>query len=432
MRIEVEEAVGLKTIGEGRGHAFRDCTSAPAPTVVADRPVRVRTSPAVERGARLADNKPPYRVPSMADVRDVEPCGLSLVSTFSGCGGSCLGFRMEGYRVLWASEFVPAARAAYLANCDSETVVDDRDVRLVDPAEVMRDLGLERGEIDVLEGSPPCASFSTAGKRAAHWGQVRAYSDVKQRTDDLFFEFARLVEGFAPRAFAAENVSGLVKGVAKGYFLEIMAALKRAGYRVKARLLDAQWLGVPQARQRLIFVGLREDLGMEPRHPRPLPYRYSVADACPWIAAVATSKGISAGPAPTVMQHGRDKTFSKLMAIEPGADFSRFAVGREARRLREVEHSERYLNLSRAHRDRPCPTVTAPSGLTSAATVIHPTELRRFSIAELKRICGFPDDFDLPGTYAQQWERLGRAVPPPMMRAVARELRLQLTGEAVK
>ena len=73
------------------------------------------------------------------------------------------------------------------------------------------------------------------------------------------------------------------KGTAKGYFLEILSALKESGYYVVAKTLDAQWLGVPQSRQRLIFVGVRNDLGVAPAHPKPLPHRYSARDAIPWI-----------------------------------------------------------------------------------------------------------------------------------------------------
>ncbi len=127
---------------------------------------------------------------------------------------------------------------------------------------------MKAGELDLFDGSPPCASFSTAGKREAGWGKVKDYSDTKQRTDDLFLEYVRLLRGLQPKVFVAENVSGLVKGVAKGYFLEILAALKASGYRVTCRVLDAQWLGVPQQRQRTIFVGVREDLGLDPVHPK--------------------------------------------------------------------------------------------------------------------------------------------------------------------
>lgn len=351
----------------------------------------------------MAENKPPYRVPGMAEIAPVPPNGFAVVSTFSGCGGSCLGFKMAGFRVLWASEFVPAAQQTYKANHPG-VPLDTRDIRRVQPQEILAAVGRGPGEIDVLEGSPPCASFSTAGKRQAGWGRVRPYSDTKQRTDDLFFEFARLLKGLQPRAFVAENVSGLVKGVAKGCFKAILGELKGCGYRVEARLLDAQWLGVPQMRLRLIFVGVRNDLGLAPAFPRPLPYRYSVRDALPWLSA-------------------RDAPGDGCPLVEPEADIGRYAIGREWEKLRPGEQSERYLNLIRAHPDRPCNTLTAPAGLTSAATVVHPTEKRRFSIAELKRLCAFPDDFVLTGSYAQQWERLGRAVPPLMMFYVARTLR---------
>lgn len=237
------------------------------------------------------------------------------------------------------------------------------------------------------------------------WGQVKKYSDAEQRVDDLFFEFARLVDGIRPKVFVAENVSGLVKGTAKGYFLEILAALKACGYRVSARLLDAQWLGVPQARQRLIFVGVRDDLGLAPVFPKPLPYRYSIRDALPWI--------------------GRSDDFDKP-EVEAEADISRYAVGAEWDKLKPGGQSDKYFQLVRPDADEPSPTITASGGTTSLAGVTHPTEKRKFSIAELRRICGFPDDFVLTGTYAQQWERLGRAVPPVMMSHIAATVRDQI------
>src|SRR5262249_25615625 len=110
-------------------------------------------------------------------------------------------------------------------------------------------------------------------------------------------------------------------------------------------------------------------------------------------------------------------------------DISRYAIGREWERLRPGRKSDKYLNLIRVDPDRPCNTLTAPAGLTTAATIVHPTQKRRFSIAELKRICAFPDDFLLTGTYAQQWERLGRAVPPVMMSHVARVVRDEILAQ---
>lgn len=445
-------------------------------------------------------NKPPYKVPSMSEIAALPWNGFTVASTFSGCGGSCLGYRMAGFKVAWASEFIPAAQETYRANYP-ETHLDTRDIRTVKPEDILDVLGMKPGELDLFDGSPPCASFSTAGKREKHWGKAKKYSDTVQRTDDLFLEYIRLVDGLRPKVFVAENVSGLVKGVAKGQFLEILAKLKACDYRVSCRVLDAQWLGVPQARQRTIFIGVREDLGKEPVYPKPLPYRYTLRDALPhivrgkygpaWRQADAPSPTVSAhgsynpqtshqglelveavihdtkgqfpsagditdrpSPAITVMgrnqfsvqirggtgaafeQKGQafdpDKPCPTVLGTKPNQfevadlDMSRFAIAREWDKLKPGESSEKYFNLVKPHPDAPCPTICASHGHPGIASVTHPTERRKLTIAELKRICAFPDDFVLTGSYAQQWERLGRAVPPIMMSQVAATIRDEL------
>jgi DNA (cytosine-5)-methyltransferase 1 len=373
-------------------------------------------------------NKPPYRVPLMTEIAALPWNGYNAISTFSGCGGSSLGYKMAGFRVLWASEFIPPAQETYRAN-HKGTILDTRDIRKVSPEDILSAIGKKPGEIDLMDGSPPCASFSTAGKREAGWGKVKKYSDTKQRTDDLFFEFTRLLTGVQPKVFVAENVSGLVKGTAKGYFLEILAALKGCGYRVKCKVLDAQWLGVPQTRQRTIFVGVREDLGADPVHPSPLPYRYTVRDALPWVEkAVHDTSGpygcgdITHRPSSAITV-GVNSLSSYHFRVEAESDISRYCTGREWEKLSPGEQSDKYFNLVRTHPDKPVPTICSSHGSPGIASVTHPIEKRKFSIAELKRLCGFPDDFVLTGSYAQQWERLGRAVPPVMMSHVAATVR---------
>lgn len=376
-------------------------------------------------------SKPPYRVPSMVEIAAIPWNGYSVVSTFSGCGGSSLGYKMAGFRVLLASEFVPAAQDTYRANFPT-TTLDTRDIRTVQPDELLTKIGLKVGELDLLDGSPPCASFSSAGKREAGWGKVKAYSDTQQRTDDLFFEFTRLVRGMQPKVFVAENVSGLVKGVAKGYFLEILREMKACEYQVACRLLDAQWLGVPQMRKRVIFIGVRNDLGVPPAHPTPLSYRYSVRDALPWIVNVGDNGGFgkgavrsaSASASATIgaSPHTGNGRFPPSL-VEADADISGYAIGDEWDKIGPGGQSSKYFSLTRPALDDPSGTITQRGGDNTAASVCHPTERRKFSIAELKRICAFPDDFILTGTYAQQWERLGRAVPPVMMAAIATTIR---------
>jgi DNA (cytosine-5)-methyltransferase 1 len=121
-----------------------------------------------------------------------------------------------------------------------------------------------------------------------------------------------------------------------------------------------------------------------------------------------------------------DQPCPTILGTKPNqfeVDMTRFAIGKEWDKLRPGEASEKYFNLVRPHPDQPCPTICASHGHPGVASVTHPTEKRKLTIAELKRICASPDDFVLTGTYSQQWERLGRAVPPVMMFWVARTIR---------
>ena len=387
-------------------------------------------------GPIQAEGKPPYRVPLMSEIEALPWNGLTVASTFSGAGGSCTGYRMAGYRVLWANEFLAPAIESYKAN-HPDSIMDGRDIKFVRPEEILAACNLKAGELDVFDGSPPCQAFSTAGRRDRGWGKEKTYENgTQQCNEELFFEYIRLLRGLKPRTFVAENVSGLVKGVAKGYFKQILSELKASGYRVTARLLDAKWLGVPQSRSRLIFVGVREDLARDPVHPVPLRYQYTVRDAMPWLTRLSVRqysglpKDVTDAPMPTVMTkndgNGLNRPDSILEGIEPEAWMTRHATGREWEKLAPGQRSSKYFQLKKTTLDEQADTVTAAGGNAGLASACHPTECRKFSIAELKRVCAFPDDYVLTGTYAQQWERLGNSVPPVMMMHVASALRDQV------
>lgn len=373
----------------------------------------------VESGLNM--NKPPYKVPSMQEIADLPWNGYNVVSTFSGCGGSCLGFKMAGFKVLWANEFIPAAQDTYRAN-HKGTILDTRDIRKVQASEILDAIGLSKGQLDVFEGSPPCASFSTAGKREAGWGKVKKYSDSRQRTDDLFFEYARLLNDLQPKVFVAENVSGLVKGTAKGYFLLILKALKDCGYDVSAKVLDAQWLGVPQARQRLIFIGVREDLGIEPKHPMPLSYRYMVKDALPHIQFIDLGGGFG-----IVKKVKSESSPYQTIGVSPS---SGNGLATEIYSCKDIHDTGGQYSVGDIT-NRPSPTVDTNPRLFINTEMKKDNQVikRKFSISELKKICAFPDDFILTGSYSQQWERLGRAVPPVMMSHIATTIRDDILGK---
>lgn len=357
-----------------------------------------------------------YPIPSTASIRRrAGTNGHTAVSTFSGGGGASLGLTWAGFRVLWANEFVDAAAETYSANFPS-TPVDRSDIRTVTGETIRAAIG--DVELDLFEGSPPCASFSTAGARERHWGQEKAYSETRQRTDDLFYEYARLVGELRPRAFVAENVAGLGKGISRGYLVEIVETLQGHGYRTAVWKLDARFLGVTQSRPRLVIVGVRDDLPGFPVKPVPQP-------EVPLRAAIDPDDGRF-----------------YLVAREPGVDPWRtdldvdenaqpsidgFSIAPLARETRPGKNHPTRFSLARCSWNGPAFCVVQIAGSVGAASVIHPAGDRKFSVVELKRICGFPDDYRLTGTYLQRVERLGRAVAPPMYREVGRSISAWLT-----
>ncbi len=328
----------------------------------------------------------------------------NVVSLFSGCGGSSLGYHLAGLNVKAANEFIPAAIDTYKANFP-DTMIWTGDIRKLKGNDILQDLGLEVGELDVLDGSPPCASFSKSGKREANWGKEVNYSDTKQRVDDLFFEYTRMIKEIQPKVFVAENVKGLVMGKAYGVFEQILAEMRNKGYNVSARLLDAKYFNVAQNRERLIFIGVRKDLNVLPSHPLPAYRPISVREALKGVKnqkwELEASKYKEGG-----------STYKHLIKMKQGETGDLYAG------------EGKYFNLARLYWDKPANTVLQSDGKHISSRCIHPEEHRRLTISEIKRISSFPDDFILTGDYAQQWERVGRAVMPNVMKAIAQHIKL--------
>jgi len=345
----------------------------------------------------LVPKKPPYATMTMDEVRAIEATsGIVVASTFSGCGGTCLGWRMAGADVRYALEYVPEARETYLAN-HPHVHMDARDIRDVKGSEVLAACGVD--DLDVFEGSPPCASFSASGKRDKLWGVEKSYSTGKnQRTDDLVDEWVRVGLEIRPKVMVMENVAGLGTGAALTTHLHsAISTMTDAGYVVDARLLRGMDYGVPQVRGRLFIIAFRGDLGLAPRWPSAVGFVYTLRDALS-LAGVSPPEELAA------------------------VDSARFAIAAEWAKLSHGESSLKYFNLVRPDPDEPCPTVTATHASPWAASVTHPDACRKFTPTELRPIFGVPRDFVLRGSVEQQSERLGRCVAPPVAKALAGEI----------
>jgi len=181
-----------------------------------------------------------------------------VFSCFSCGGGSTMGYKLAGFDVIGCNEIDPRMMAVYKANHHPKFA-------FLEPIQTFKDrpnLPDELFDIDILDGSPPCSSFSIAGSREADWGKEKKFREgqATQILDTLFFDFIDLAKILQPKIVIAENVKGLLLGKAKEYVSRILRAFDKAGYFVRYDLLDASKMGVPQRRERVFFSAIRKDL----------------------------------------------------------------------------------------------------------------------------------------------------------------------------
>jgi len=229
----------------------------------------------------------------------------------------------------------------------------NRDIKKVSPKEILTKFGLKKGELDLLDSSPPCQGFSIAGKR-----------EVLDTRNELFLHTKRFITGLLPKVFIIENVDGLLHGKMRGVFNHIIEELEKTPYRIKWKSLNSIYYGVPQSRQRVIIMGVRKDLGIEPIFPERENYIQYIGDVIP-----------------NIQFHSR---------------------GQFDKRLKSVD--------SLAY------TITK----TPSMFFVENGEKRKPTIDELKILQGFPKSFKLKGTYNEKWGMIGNSVPPPLTERIGR------------
>ena len=376
--------------------------------------------------------RPAYHVQSMAERKLIVPNGLLAVGTFSGSGGSSLGLKTAGFEIPVALEFTPQGAATYRAN-NPDTHVIEEDVRKVTADDILDLAGVAPGELDLFEGSPPCSSFSGAGVRSGgqyedRVGKVKQYSEgIKQRTDDLFEEWVRLVAGIKPKALIAENVPEMARpGSAQDYLHMIMRMLDDLGYDTNARVYSSLHAGTATMRKRLVLLGVRRDIGR-----------------APIVKLQGSGYTLREGLATLPVQIPQDEMdwadFTKRISDEGEADEDkkgRYQLDIHYDCLKPGEGHDPWLcknpdengkkphlfSLIKASWDKPLYTITASGSGRAAANVVHPDVKRKFTATEIGWLSGFPADYILTGTPQNRYERLGRAVTPPLYEALGGHL----------
>jgi len=181
-----------------------------------------------------------------------------VFSCFACGGGSTMGYKLAGFDVLGCNEIDPKMADCYKENHKPKFAF----IEPIQTFKLREDLPEELYNLDILDGSPPCSSFSMAGNREKDWGKEKKFREGQQEQilDTLFFDFIDLAKKLQPKVVVAENVKGLLQGSAKKYLSKIGNAFEEAGYDLGYKLLDASKMGVPQKRERVFFYAIRKDL----------------------------------------------------------------------------------------------------------------------------------------------------------------------------
>ena len=326
----------------------------------------------------------------------------SVFSCFACAGGSTMGYKLAGFDVIGCNEIDPKVFEVYNRNHKPRHsfVCSIREM-------LTKDLPEELYQLDILDGSPPCTSFSTSGVRDRDWGKAKKFSEgqAHQRLDDLFFEFIALAAKLRPKIVIAENVTGIVKGKARGYVKEIVKAFKAAGYTVQLFNLNAAQMGVPQSRQRVFFVARRDDLGLDPIRLKFNEKPITMEAIALWLRGMSFT--IESIP----------KCYRPLWGkCDPG------------RSLATVHPNGSYFAAARLSGSRPACTLSA-----NGRNFLHWSERRQLHVGEWCACSSFPMDMMWPdgSTPAQKKWFMGMSVPPFMVQRIALEIRRQWLDAAI-
>lgn len=338
---------------------------------------------------------------------------IRTLSLFSGAGGLDIGFHDLGFDIVASVEIEDKFCETLRSNSGKDRFFENSTVNCVDIRQFTGD-GL--GQIDWIIGGPPCQTFSAAGRRA---------SGVLGTTDArgvLFREYVRLLKRLHPKGFLFENVYGIVGAQGGEPWHEIVRAFRGAGYTLYYRILDAADYGVPQHRERLIIIGLR-DGECAFMFPRPLCGPDS-ANNTPFYNAKTAIEGLKLSPEEA--KSGIRGRYGKLLyEIPPGLNYSFYTKEMGNPHPIFAWRSKFSDLLYKADPDMPVKTIKASGGQYTGP--LHWNN-RYFALSEYKRLQTFPDDYFISGTKAVAVKQIGNSVPPQLARMLAVAIRSEVFG----
>jgi len=308
---------------------------------------------------------------------------MKIVSLFSGAGGLDLGFKMAGHEIIWANDLFSDAVDTYRNNLGNHIVL--KDVTAVSAEDIP--------DCDMIIGGFPCQGFSVANTKRS----------VNDERNQLYKQFLRLTQAKKSKFFLAENVKGIMS-LAKGKILEmIINDFRSIGYNVEVKLLNAANYGVPQLRQRVFIVGVRNDVDFLFQYPNETHSENGSNHLEKWVTV---GKALSDLPCPDKPNDLSNHEYSKYKLRFNG-----------------------YIGHRTIDPERPAPTVTARGDDKGGVVVLHhPSNERRMSCRELAVIQSFPLDYAFYGTRSSVYRQIGNAVPPLLAYAIAKQFDISAEG----
>lgn len=306
---------------------------------------------------------------------------LKVFGTFINGGGSTMGYKLAGYTHLGGVEIDVQVANIYKKNHNPKYlfIEDIRDFNN------RKDLPEELYNLDILDGSPPCSTFSIAGQREAGWGKKKKFREgqVKQTLDDLVFVYIETINKLRPKVAILENVKGIIIGNAKAYTKEIVKRLNNIGYIAQVFLLNSATMGVPQKRERVFFICSRKDLN----YPK---LKLNFNEKVIYTKEVLTDK------------KGKD-----LTPLE-------FRYWRQAKMGESIG---KFASNKKYHPNK------VPNTVASGTRYYHYKIPRLILDEEFKLISSYPQDYDFCNINPQYL--IGMSVPPVMMAQISRQIYLQ-------
>ncbi len=343
------------------------------------------------------------------NINEIAP--IRTLSLFSGAGGLDIGFADAGFQIVNSVELEKKFCETLELNSGTGKTFSDSKVICIDIREFS---GKNLKNIDFIIGGPPCQTFSAAGRRA---------NGVLGTTDSrgmLFKEYVRLLKEISPKGFLFENVYGIIGAQGGENWRKITKEFSKAGYKLFYRILDAADYGVPQHRERVIIVGLKNG---EFKFPRPT-HGPDSPDAAPFYIPSTAIKGvIKSEPIESNRLSGR---FAPLLDdIPPGLNYSFYTEKMGHPNPIFAWRSKFSDFLYKADPDTPVRTIKASGGAYTGP--LH-WDNRFFTLEEYKRLQTFPDNYSISGNKQTAVKQIGNSVPPQLARILAIAIRQQVFG----